>query len=96
MYENLKTISSGKTIYIHKSDAVLFVNKCRELNLSILGLDGVYYNHGEVISDLDLIADFSDARNDADFVAKSCLLALNVIAHFPDRDDLYVDFVISA
>ena len=96
MYENLKTISSGKTTYIHKRDAVLFVNKCRENKVSILGLDGVYCDHGSITPDLDLIADFSDARNDADFVTKSCQLALNVITNFPDSDDLYIDFVLSS
>jgi hypothetical protein len=89
-------VAEGGEIYIPKREVSDFIDLCESNQLAVIGVEGLIYEDGKFIPQLDLIADYSSSRI-ADWTTymETCNSAARAfIESAKSRENLYFTFVV--
>lgn len=90
--------AEGGELYIPKQIASDFIDLCENNDLAVIGIEGLIYEDGKFIPQLDLIADYSSLHpvSWTSYKGTCNSAARAFIASSKSPGDLYFSFVISS
>lgn len=89
-------VTEGGEVYIPKISAAEFIELCEKNDLAVIGIEGLVYSDGNLIPQLDLIADYSSSHSsDWSSHKLACNSAARTFVHGSNsRENLYFAFVV--